>query len=71
MAGVVLEVTEPRTPCWKLADKVGGPGFMKRFVAAQRPGTYLRVRQEGDVEAGDPVRVLSPPRRSVRSPAPA
>jgi MOSC domain-containing protein YiiM len=55
----LLEVTEPRTPCWKLAERVGAPGFMKRFVAAQRPGTYLRVRREGEVAAGDPVRVLS------------
>ena len=55
----LLEVTEPRTPCWKLVERVGAPGFMKRFVAAQRPGTYLRVRREGEVAAGDPVRVLS------------
>lgn len=67
----LLEVTEPRSPCWKLAEKVGVPGFMKRFVAAQRPGTYLRVVREGEVAAGDRVRVLSPRRRSSRSPAPA
>lgn len=57
----LLEVSEPRTPCWKLAEKVGEPGFMKRFVAAERPGTYLRVLREGEVAAGDPVRVLAPP----------
>jgi len=56
---VLLEVTEPRTPCWKLAEKVGEPGFMKRFAAAQRPGTYLRVLREGEVAEGDPVRLLS------------
>ncbi len=55
----LLEVTEPRTPCWKLAQKVGEPGFMKRFVAAGRPGTYLRVLREGEAAAGDRVRVLS------------
>lgn len=67
----VLEVSEPRTPCWKLAEKVGEPGFMKRFVAAGRPGTYLRVLREGEVAAGDAVRVLSQTRRSSRSPSPA
>lgn len=55
----LLEVSEPRTPCWKLAEKVGDPGFMQLFLAARRPGTYLRVLREGEVEAGDPLRVLS------------
>jgi MOSC domain-containing protein YiiM len=49
----LLEVTEPRTPCWKLANKVGETGFIKRFAAARRPGTYLRVLREGEVAAGD------------------
>ena len=66
----LLEVSAPRTPCWKLAEKVGDPGFMQRFLAAQRPGTYLRVLREGEVAARDPVRLLSRPRRSSRSPAP-
>ena len=65
----LLEVTEPRTPCWKLAYKVGEPGFMKRFVAARRPGTYLRVLHEGEVAAGDSVRVVSRPGRPSRSPS--
>ena len=69
VGNALLEVTEARTPCWKLAQKVGEPGFMKRFVAAQRPGTYLRVLREGEVAAGDSVRVVSRPGRPSRSPA--
>ncbi len=60
----MLEVSDPRTPCWKLEEKVGEPGFMERFVAAQRPGTYLRVLREGEVAPGDTVRVLNPRSRS-------
>ena len=71
VGAALLEVTEPRTPCWKLAEKAGEPGFMKRFLAAGRSGTYLRVVIEGGVAAGDEARVLSRPRRSSRSPAPA
>jgi len=52
-----LEVTQPRSPCWKLEEKVGEPGFMKRFVRAGRPGMYLRVLREGEVRAGDAVEV--------------
>ena len=53
--GVILEVTAPRIPCWKLAQRMGDPGFVKRFRAAERPGLYCRVVQEGRIRAGDPV----------------
>ncbi len=35
--------------------------FPHRFTRAQRPGTYLRIVQAGDVGAGDTVRVVSRP----------
>jgi MOSC domain-containing protein YiiM len=53
--GVTLEVTFPRTPCQKLATKVGDPKFVKRFARAGRPGMYLRVVEAGELAAGDPV----------------
>ena len=56
IGSVALEVTEPRHPCWKLAAKVGEPGFIKLFTEAGRPGTYLRVLTEGEIVAGDEVR---------------
>ncbi len=52
---VVLEVTCPRIPCATLAARMGDPFFVKRFRAAERPGLYCRVLQEGSVQAGDPV----------------
>ena len=52
----LLEVTKPRQPCRKLATKAGDdPGFIKRFAKAGRPGMYLRVVEEGTLEAGDGV----------------
>ncbi len=53
---VVLEVTAPRIPCVTLARRMGDPGFLKRFRAAERPGVYCRVLGEGAVRAGDAVR---------------
>lgn len=58
---VLLEVTEPRGPCWKLQRKIGEPRFVKRFAEAGRPGAYLRVLRPGRLEAGDPVTVVSSP----------
>ncbi|MEZ4679139.1 MAG: MOSC domain-containing protein [Caldilineaceae bacterium] len=51
----ILEVTAPRIPCVTLARRMGDPTFAKRFRAAERPGLYGRVFQEGKVCSGDPV----------------
>jgi MOSC domain-containing protein YiiM len=51
----VLEVTQPRVPCYKLAIKMGSPKFPKRFLASYRSGYYLRVLEEGAVGAGDAI----------------
>lgn len=58
----LLQVTEPRTPCWKLGLKMDDPAFPRRAAASRRPGVLLRVLEEGVVAAGDAV---------VRGPAPA
>jgi MOSC domain-containing protein YiiM len=52
---VVIQVTAPRSPCKTLAAVMGDPQFIKAFRAAERPGLYCRVLQEGTVKAGDPV----------------
>ena len=56
---VELAVTAPRIPCATLARRMGDPGFVARFLAARRPGAYLRVVRPGAVAAGDPI-VLRP-----------
>jgi MOSC domain-containing protein YiiM len=61
IGSTLLEVSEPRHPCWKLAKKVGEPRFVKRFEQAGRPGAYLRVLIEGELERGDPVEVEAAP----------
>ena len=61
----VLEVSLPRIPCFKLAHKMEDPQFIKRFAHARRPGTYLRILDEGELGAGDPVEVVSRPAHAV------
>jgi MOSC domain-containing protein YiiM len=65
VGSVVLEVSEPRFPCFKLGLRMGDPRFLKRFAAARRPGAYLRIVEEGELGAGDEVRVLSRPGHDV------
>jgi MOSC domain-containing protein YiiM len=55
IGGVLLEVTAPRIPCATFAQRMGDPGFVARFRAAERPGCYCRVIREGILQAGEPV----------------
>jgi MOSC domain-containing protein YiiM len=53
----LLEVVQPRLPCFKLGLKMGDPRFVKRFGQASRPGAYLRIVEEGELGAGDAISV--------------
>lgn len=57
----VLEASEPRIPCWRLAVRMNEPPFPRRFAKAMRPGAYLRIVVEGSVGAGDQIRVVERP----------
>ena len=61
IGSTVLEVSEPRVPCWRFAVRMDDKLFPRRFTEAGRPGTYLRIIVEGDVGAGDEIRVVSRP----------
>ena len=49
----LVEVSMPREPCYKLGIRFGTQKILKEFIAAGRPGTYVRVLQPGKVAAGD------------------
>jgi MOSC domain-containing protein YiiM len=61
IGSVLLEVSEPRFPCWKLGVRFDNPRMLKRFAQARRTGTYLRIVEEGALEAGDRVELVSRP----------
>lgn len=56
-----FEVAQPRIPCFKLGLYSGDPTMPRRFVAALRPGAYLRVVTRGHVSAGERIEVLGRP----------
>jgi len=57
----VVEVSEPRVPCWRLGVRMNDETFPRRFTAALRPGSYLRIIVEGDLASGDEIRVIHKP----------
>lgn len=60
-------VTQPRLPCYKLGLRFGRDDVIERFLESGRAGFYLRVLEEGEVAAGDPMERLAedPERVSV------
>ena len=54
-----FEVTQPRVTCFRLGLRMNEPRMPSLLVSHHRPGFYLRVLQEGPVEAGDAIVRLS------------
>ncbi len=56
IGGALLQVTHPRLPCYKLGIRMGaGKDFPKRCLRSGRGGFSLRVIEEGELAAGDPI----------------
>jgi MOSC domain-containing protein YiiM len=58
VGSTLLQVTQPRMPCFKLGIKMGDPMFPKRFLASGRTGIYLRVVEEGELGVGDEMELV-------------
>ena len=64
----LVQVSQPRIPCYKLGIKMGIDGFENQFLASGRVGFYFRVLEEGEVGAGDAIKLVErdPRRMTVR-----
>ncbi|MEN3281120.1 MAG: hypothetical protein V7607_2260 [Solirubrobacteraceae bacterium] len=59
-----FEVTQPRVTCYRVGIRMDEPAMPSLLVAHHRPGFYLRVLEEGPVQAGDAiVKVADGPQR--------
>lgn len=61
IGSVLLEVCQPRIPCYKLGIRMNDPGFLRRFTKARRPGAYLRIISPGELAAGDRIEIVHRP----------
>jgi len=52
-------VTQPRLPCYKLGVRFGADDMVKRFLASGRTGFYVMVVREGEVGAGDELKLMT------------
>ena len=51
----LVEVSQPRVPCFKLGIKMKDPQIVKPFLESKRVGFYVRVLEEGEVGADDAI----------------
>ncbi|MGN6388722.1 MAG: MOSC domain-containing protein [Burkholderiaceae bacterium] len=62
VGSALLEVTEPRQPCYKFNAVMGFPHASKQMLQAGCTGFYLKVVEEGEVRAGDALALTPGPR---------
>ena len=65
IGSTILEVSEPRIPCWRFGVRMNDKTFPKKFTQALRPGSYLRIIEEGDVGVGDEIKVVEKPKHDL------
>jgi len=55
VGSALLQVTQPRMPCYKLAARFGTSSMIRRFMKSLKSGFYFTVLEEGTVKPGNPI----------------
>ncbi|WP_378174472.1 MOSC domain-containing protein [Aquimarina sp. SS2-1] len=53
LGDAIVQVSQPRQPCYKLGVRFGTQAVLKQFIQALMPGIYVRVLTSGNVKTGD------------------
>jgi MOSC domain-containing protein YiiM len=61
----LVQITQPREPCFKFGVKFGSNTILKQFVEHGCPGTYIRVLEEGYVAVNDPIVLVEEGENSI------
>ena len=59
---LLLEVTEPRAPCFKFAARMGYPQAIKHMLQSGLTGVYLKVITTADIIVGQTISIKPGPR---------
>ena len=55
----LIEVSQPRKPCWKIEHRFGHAEMVAAIIAGGRCGWYFRVIEEGMAQAGDVMELIA------------
>lgn len=65
VGNAVVQITQPREPCYKFAVKFKSNTVLKEFIEHGYPGTYVRVLEEGAVTVGDAFELVEKATNSI------
>lgn len=54
----LVQVSQPREPCYKLGIRFGTQKILKEFIDHNHPGTYVKILEEGHVVSGDNITLV-------------
>lgn len=55
----LVQVSQPREPCYKLGIRFGTQKILKEFINQNHPGTYVKIIEEGEVTKEDELILVS------------
>ncbi|UII80472.1 MOSC domain-containing protein [Flagellimonas sp. CMM7] len=58
IGNALVQVTQPREPCFKLGIRFETQEILKQFIDHGFPGTYVRVLEVGEVKTGDTLELV-------------
>jgi len=61
----LVQVSQPRQPCFKLGIRFGTQKMVKQFVEYGYSGVYLRVLTKGKVKTGDQIEIFQKEKNSL------
>jgi len=65
VGNALVQITQPREPCNTFAAKMGSTDILKQFIAHGKPGSYVRVLEEGFVKTGDTFELVEKAKNSL------
>jgi MOSC domain-containing protein YiiM len=61
----IVQVSQPRSPCYKVAARLAIPDVVIRARRARFTGMHLRVTEPGELAAGDAIELLERPAHGI------
>jgi MOSC domain-containing protein YiiM len=58
---VVMQVSQPRMPCFKQARRIDQPDFVKLILQTCRTGFLTRILEPGTMQVGDALELVERP----------
>lgn len=65
VGNALVQITQPREPCFKFGVKFGSQKVIKQFIDNGYPGTYIRILEEGTVKNGDTFKLIEKAKDSI------